>query len=327
MRHPDEGTLNALLDAEIPSDELAPITAHLAECAECRARLEEARALMGETDTLILSLGDGAPAGGVEMPGATEPHAARTSRFRQLAWAASIMMAAGLGYWVRTPQPTAPSVVALDTDARLAQEPVAEAAPPSQASPAAGEPIGAARESAAKTSATPPGADSRSRERPAAASPPPAAGSGVVALVSPPADTAAAERRAELTVIDSTRLAGRRMLAEQVQSLTARGRQDNRLAQGAPAAPLAMERSTVAVEGFSPVSLAEAIGLLGGSLRLVEGLVPDRLEASATTVRIIYPLREGELVLEQRREGDSLRVSLKGPLSGDSLAALRRRVR
>jgi hypothetical protein len=77
------------------------------------------------------------------------------------------------------------------------------------------------------------------------------------------------------------------------------------------------------------VTLKEASTLLGGSLRLIDGLIPDRLEASASTVRVIYPMMSGELVLEQRRDADSVVVSLTGPsgLSPDSLAVLRSRIR
>ncbi len=62
-------------------------------------------------------------------------------------------------------------------------------------------------------------------------------------------------------------------------------------------------------------------------VKSLTGLVPDRLEASATTVRVVYPLATGDLVLEQRRQGDSLVVVLRGPLSADSLAVLRGRIR
>jgi hypothetical protein len=83
----------------------------------------------------------------------------------------------------------------------------------------------------------------------------------------------------------------------------------------------------VATESYAPIAFPEAVARLGGILRLVEGLVPDRLEASTTTVRVVYPLATGELVLEQRRQGDSIVVALRGPLSADSLAVLRGRIR
>ena len=103
-------------------------------------------------------------------------------------------------------------------------------------------------------------------------------------------------------------------------------------AAGAPAAPMPLTgeatlRQEVAVESFAPISFVDAVARMGGTLRLVDGLVPDRLEASTAIVRVIYPLQEGELVLEQRRLGDSISVALRGPISAESLAVLRRRVR
>jgi hypothetical protein len=87
------------------------------------------------------------------------------------------------------------------------------------------------------------------------------------------------------------------------------------------------DRQEVALEAFAPIDFFEAVARMGGTLRLIEGLVPDRLEASLTSVRVIYPLLTGELVLEQRREGDSVLVALRGPVSADSLVILRRRIR
>ena len=45
MSHVDEGTLHAYLDGELPPSERAGLEAHIAQCASCRTRLSDERAL------------------------------------------------------------------------------------------------------------------------------------------------------------------------------------------------------------------------------------------------------------------------------------------
>ena len=113
MSHLEDGVLHALLDGEIPSSELAPIQAHLEGCAECRARLEEERAIRGEADGLVGALevppaseGSGPAGGGRGGAGARRARARPLPfRGRDLAWAATIVVAAGLGYAARGIRP------------------------------------------------------------------------------------------------------------------------------------------------------------------------------------------------------------------------------
>lgn len=314
MRHPDDGTLMALLDGEIPSDELAPISDHLSGCEECRARLEAARAMMSESDALIGALGDGAPAA-ADPSVIPLPRRSRTVLYRSLAWAATVLMAAGLGYSMRGPT-TAP------IPRTLAMEPssgemVSTEVPTARAADATARPLEQEQPAAPPTVQT------------ATASPPPPA--------TPPAPVAGttSDRRArnEATPEVAQKAA---QPPEAAVTGTPRpatpfpaGRTAARLAPpSADAAPMMLsERAVVDLESFVPIGFAEAIARLGGSIRLVDGLVPDRLEASRTTVRVVYPLRTGELVLEQRLIGDSVVVALRGPVSADSLAVLRGRVR
>ena len=86
------------------------------------------------------------------------------------------------------------------------------------------------------------------------------------------------------------------------------------------------------VAGASPpveITFPEALKRLNGSLRLIEGLVPLRLEALGADVRVVYPLRSGELVLAERLENGKLTYRLVAPAGfpGDSLEKLRLRVR
>lgn len=98
MSHVDDGTLHAYLDGELPPAERARLEAHLAECPACRTRLEEERALVERAGQL---LGLAQP---VERP-APPMHQLRRPRlvWRRrvpLAWAASLLMAVGLGYYL-----------------------------------------------------------------------------------------------------------------------------------------------------------------------------------------------------------------------------------
>lgn len=311
MRHPDDGTLMALLDGEIPSDELAPITEHLSGCEECRARLAAARMMMTESDALIEALGDGAPA--TADPSIIPlPRRSRTVLYRNLAWAATVVMAAGLGYSMRGPDMAPPPpMVAMEPSAGATEVPSAVAVDATAQSLEQERP------------APPPTLQAAPTETPREASP-----------AAPAAGFTADSRARNETAAELTQKAARpeELVVTGAQRPTApsiAGRTAARLAApSAEAAPMMLsERAVVDMESFAPIGFADAIARLGGSIRLVDGLVPDRLEASSTTVRVVYPLQTGELVLEQRLVGDSVVVALRGPVSADSLAVLRRRVR
>lgn len=109
MPHVDEGLLHAWLDGAFTPDstEVADIEAHLAGCADCRGRLEEARALKERADVVLRHA---APAD-VRVPPFEEVRARRQgagaglARSRRpwlpparLAWAASVVLALGAGW-------------------------------------------------------------------------------------------------------------------------------------------------------------------------------------------------------------------------------------
>lgn len=107
MSHVDEGTLHAYLDGELPSAERTAFEAHIAGCTTCRANLAEERALR-ERATAVL--GAARP---LERPAPPLEQLRRESRRspwrvrRSFAWAASIALALGLGYYMRSPSPYA----------------------------------------------------------------------------------------------------------------------------------------------------------------------------------------------------------------------------
>jgi hypothetical protein len=103
MSHVDEGTLHAYLDGELPSAERAALEAHLAGCATCRANLTDERTLR-ERATSVLGAARPAerPAPPLEQL-RREPQRSPWRVRRSFAWAASIALALGLGYYMRSP--------------------------------------------------------------------------------------------------------------------------------------------------------------------------------------------------------------------------------
>lgn len=173
MSHVDEGTLHAYLDGELPSSERAALEAHLAQCAACRATLDDERALLERASALLES------ARPVERPA---PPFAQLRRSPQrplrrvrmpVAWAASIMLALGLGYYLRDPGKSA-SLATPPLQPQSAVVAEDRAASPEAQTPAV-ERGGAQQERRAET-----------RRRAAAPPAPPAAAAGAVALKSAP---------------------------------------------------------------------------------------------------------------------------------------------
>jgi hypothetical protein len=105
MSHIDDGTLHAYLDGELPPMDRERVERHLAECPPCRARLTEERALIERAGQLL----------GLAVPSSPSRAAPPLDRLRQrqawrhvrlpLVWAATIVLAVGLGWYLRgTPQ-------------------------------------------------------------------------------------------------------------------------------------------------------------------------------------------------------------------------------
>lgn len=117
MPHVDDGTLHALLDGALRADDpasAAEVERHLAGCPDCRARLEAADSLRGRASGVLAAA---APAEPVAAPDFDEVRA-RASRSggrrhapaalrrqvrwtRNVAWAASLVIALGTGYLLR----------------------------------------------------------------------------------------------------------------------------------------------------------------------------------------------------------------------------------
>jgi hypothetical protein len=89
---------------------------------------------------------------------------------------------------------------------------------------------------------------------------------------------------------------------------------------------LARSRFAAAVD---TLDLPEAMRRLGGSIKLVEGWVPVRLEGAGGEVAVIYASAWGTVQLRQSRDGETLTWRLVAPstVPDDSLSAWRSRVK
>jgi len=120
MSHVDDGTLHTYLDGELAPAEARGVDAHLAQCPVCRERLEQERALITRAGELLAL----AAPPDRELPpfraGDVKPPTRLWWRVRlPLAWAATIVLALGIGTYLgrgveqgrraETPADTAPA--------------------------------------------------------------------------------------------------------------------------------------------------------------------------------------------------------------------------
>jgi anti-sigma factor RsiW len=294
VSHVDEGTLHAYLDGECSGAEVAELEQHLAGCPQCRNALAAARDFLKESDGLILALDVASP----ELKSSVAaPVARRNPRLTTLAWAASIIAAVGLGYTLRnSPIPSEATPAALDEGgARLDQQPPALQSRPSVSAPSRVPSVAAHRDAPA----TPEPARIESKAAVATQ-----AGSGAGA---PPADALDATRPAPQVApaaVGETRSAAPANLA---------------LVNGVPADTTAVRHLFGPEHTPAPrrITMDEAVTHLGGSIRLIDGLTPQRVELLAgvdvpgadparEVVRIYYEEPDlGLVTLDQQRPGPS----------------------
>lgn len=329
MQHLDDGTINELLDGEIASSELPPITRHLAECSECRVRLEQARELIAESDNLVLRLDDEAPTVPEPMPAPVKRLAAWP---RNLAWAASLIVAVGVGYI----SGHAPKSDAGKGVTAVSTEPGAVASTPGAANelrqPAA--PAEKDRTRAGSSEST--GTDTRQTEpgisREQSAVPAPAAkASGASKPVAAPPSTAPGDEVASRPatadvasnkdgVLPDAKLASRDgppFDSVEMGSI-------NGISQANLAPPhRRLFRST------KPSSTDDSLGTPAGTLFRIDGLNLLRSEVLPDQVRLIYSHPNGEVTLVQHRVGSEMAWHLVVPVGfpADTLSALLGRVR
>lgn len=313
MSHLDEATLTALLDGELAAVDRQQAEQHLAGCAECRRLHEEVRGFAGEADLLIdsLQLAERTP----QRPG--RPAAGEGwDRFRPLAWAATLVIAAGLG-WSASARRFDQGDLGAQADG-LAEEKAAAAPTAPALAPEGGteRPLQYSRERVA------PRQDDSPRRQ---ASEPP-----------------------EPVTTDMAKAAVAAPYAEADQARNAVGRAESAVRSNPPAAALAADpvqaraaeppgRRDIALRTnlYRVVSLEQAVQILGGTVKLVDGLTPTGVgirppqlpgeDRGLEVVRITYLDPPGrQLWLDQQRsprpsEGPAAPAAAGGILAGDTL--------
>ncbi|MES1259608.1 MAG: zf-HC2 domain-containing protein [Gemmatimonadota bacterium] len=324
MSHLDLGTIHELLDGEIPSSRLAPIQAHLASCAECRTLLAEERALADGVDELISAI----EVPNVAPQGAAPPAAAprRGRRLRDLAWAATVVIAAGLGYALRGPAGT---IIQHDTVTVAAKPdlPNDQPATPTQPTVHARAPISAkgrvAQPAPTAVAAVPP-ADARNLIGQRSDS--------AMAMVAQTVSGGTPVVGAATTVVprDAVRTSQTVAVAAPPAKDSV-GRIDSTRATAAEARPLAAGggggrggrgggRSTP----IDSISLADAMKRLGGRIMRIDSIEPIRYQVQEPYVYVLYP---GGVRLRQRLIDGTIQFEVFVPgASVDSIAKVRAKV-
>ncbi|MEB3323493.1 MAG: hypothetical protein VKI81_11775 [Synechococcaceae cyanobacterium] len=274
----DDALIAEWVDGAVDEDSprYQAIAAHVAECDDCRTRVEEERALADHVRQLL-----GAAAPPERVPPFDEVlHRANRRRtglppvWRRLAWAATVVVAGGVGWYARG--------ALLEGDGRgprpAASVPVARGAAPAEAT----VPMAAAGEAPAQETA-------------------PAGDAGAPAPTR--ADAAMeAERATEVTAADAVsnerrQAATAEAAREGAPAPTPRPEPAARLMQAAPlAAPVVAEKSEI--ETWTTVTGEVAATTLGRAPLTVPGLRVVRFARSADgiAIRITQDLGDGRLL-------------------------------
>ena len=340
MSHVDEGTLHAYLDGELPAGEAHDLEAHVAQCRECRVRLDEERALIARADEL---LGLAAPPDRAVppfRPGDREPPVRLWWRVRlPLAWAATVVLALGAGLYLGSGVlPRQRAVVQNSGDVATAKALPAPAAPEPAAvppaaprqmqrvrsAPAAPTTVAAERKSAVKDQpAEEVAAELAQRAFQRSTAPAPTVGRivGPYALTGPP-----------LTLDSARALVGTDPYA--VPELPVRGIYRARMigysAVVVVQQPLDSSTAIDVITGrYSPTAL-DAVVVSGAvrrdSVSPTERALLGRAPADSLAAQRRAQPRPAPAPALADRSTAALVVEVRGPLPADSLAALQRRL-
>ena len=271
MQHPDDGLIEEYLDGELASPERAELEAHLAGCAACRERVETSRRFLAEASQLIDDLGDPGVVplpDVVPAPARTPVPATRPRRFpaRELAWAATLVIAAGVGYASGTWRARSDLV-----DEAIGKAPAAESAQ-------ARTPSGPRAVAPSEAPATPP-ADAFAEERAVVAAPAPTPA---------PAPEQLQRRAGELEAA-----AGQRADALRDEDVARRRQEPPAVREAEPASqpanqPSGFAKSAVAANAAPPAAtLDDAVRLLGGSIRLIDGMEVEKVVIDDRSVVVL----------------------------------------
>jgi hypothetical protein len=380
MAHVDDGQLNALLDGELPAEALREVEAHVATCAECARRLDEARAFLSEAGELLAVLTPPPRAAEPIPPVATAPRIAKTSKeiavsvdgrtamtpairpvfphevpplsarrswqlpdLEKLAWAASLVLCLGVGYLANEVYHLKQQQTTADTG-RQPQTEVAvnTAVPAASATPADRRAEAPAERQSAGSSAGPSGRLSAERAPNAApARPKPPVTKPAPSFARPRAEQIAANVPAPAAAPRPPAAPSAGALAD-VAGVAAPSAASSAGGVGARSQDRAnaLDETSAAARALAPrapvqsavqrVSLEEAVRRLSGSIRLIDGMNPSRVEVAPgrlvsgadpdrEVIRVTYTSGLRRLVLDQQL-GDTLQgSSFNGLMAGDTL--------
>jgi len=119
MPHINDGQIHAWLDGALEAHERVRIEEHIAGCAECRSRVEEEREIIAEASRILAVAAppalDAPPFRNLRAP--RPPRRGLLSNPMRLAWAASLVLALGIGWlgrsWIATDMRSEASVEVL----------------------------------------------------------------------------------------------------------------------------------------------------------------------------------------------------------------------
>ena len=315
VSHVDEGTLHAYLDGELSPAEAQGVDAHLAQCADCRERLDSERALLARA-TELLAL---AAPPDRELPpfraGDLKPPPRLWWQVRlPVAWAATVALALGIGTYLgsdvferqRPASATSQGVGVADSIAAVPRL-------------RTGAPVAAGARGQAEVSATRPSPAPKAQLAPSLPSPAPASASAVAAAVDEakgimrPAPQnlmdlryqSAPVRQGPIDVDSARRLLGRNPVV--VADLPIRGMYDALLT------------------GYSGVVIVEQTLDSNTAIQVVNG---RRAFLAREEVGIPRAARKVAAGAEKLNDAPlEFLTDVQGPLSADSLASLRRQLR
>jgi hypothetical protein len=296
MSHVDDGMLHAYLDGELAPAEAQGVDAHLAQCPDCRRRLDEERALIARADELLAMAAPPERAGPPLRAGDVRPPARLWWQVRlPLAWAATVLLALGIGTYFGSRSAAYRSQVATDrAEPFLAGDSVAPAPRRALAQRAV------RRAPAPAPAASPaPALIAQRAAEPGASNAAPAG--NAVPLLAP------AARFGEFS-FDSARVA--------------LGREPVVL----PGAPIRALRRAQLPQYTAAVVIEQQLDA-GTVIQLVEGRRAEmRMDAVAAERRQARPAAQAAAPIRPVRLVDELEVTISGPLSLDSLTRLLQRV-
>lgn len=299
MPHLDEGHIHAMLDGELTSTDREAAEQHLRACAECQQLLAEARSLFAEADRLVETL----------VPPATGQPARKLSTVRSrrknyqwLAWAATVVIAVGLGYYGSALRDR--TQVAASGDAALKQERLRDTAP---AIAGATPPADAASslEQKSETRRAPDLAKSAPGAKAAEAPAP------ITANKLAQGDSSRSGQRAD--ALDESAEEGQMLRDKERNEKDAKAQAEppGRLVEAPMLKPKVL--NTEISTGFRASSLEEAVRVLGGSVLLIDGMTPQMVlvgpgvafaagNPDHEVVRVVYDDPPGrQLWLDQQR--------------------------